>query len=352
MKKIFNIFTYISIIVSILFVFYISWILWFLETIIALTIYGSIFYLFHILWIKFKNKLKWKSKKNDESKIIEIKTYKNYLIYFYKRVVNILMIFWIILYWFWYYQNTISPALMPTYTLTNWVKTVIFQWMSHIWSKDFYENIKNNLIEKKKQDYVYYFEWVKSWTKENHKKFNDAIWIQFDKSLYKNFSELYWVIYQDNSIYYWLVNDKDFNVDLSIDEIIKLYEKNSIKSENNEANQTKLPIDINTEIIKFLSSLTENQKKVLIFVNQSILNLIIKNNDFQDYIKDNFANKELFKIILEERNKVLSKKIINSTDNKIFITYWLMHFKWVFKLLKENDNKWKIINTDYLIPIR
>jgi hypothetical protein len=49
---------------------------------------------------------------------------------------------------------------------------------------------------------------------------------------------------------------------------------------------------------------------------------------------------------------VLSEKIINSNDNKIYITYWLLHFKWVFDILQKNDKNWKIIEVSELYPIQ
>jgi hypothetical protein len=34
------------------------------------------------------------------------------------------------------------------------------------------------------------------------------------------------------------------------------------------------------------------------------------------------------------------------------MTYWLLHFNWVLKLLQKNDPSWKIIETKYLYPIK
>jgi len=66
----------------------------------------------------------------------------------------------------------------------------------------------------------------------------------------------------------------------------------------------------------------------------------------------NIANKDLFDIILDWRNKVIVKAIKTSSYDKMYITYWLMHFDWVFNLLKTSDSKWKIIKTRNLTPIK
>jgi hypothetical protein len=66
-----------------------------------------------------------------------------------------------------------------------------------------------------------------------------------------------------------------------------------------EASKKKTPIDINSQIIKTLSELNERELKLLVYINKSILNFIIKSDKLQSLITENFANKELFKIILD-----------------------------------------------------
>ena len=68
-------------------------------------------------------------------------------------------------------------------------------------------------------------------------------------------------------------------------------------------------------------------------------------------LSNNFTNKELFEVILDERNKILVNEIQKSEYDKIYITYWLLHFKWVLEELKKQDPKWEIIETKYLYPI-
>jgi hypothetical protein len=68
------------------------------------------------------------------------------------------------------------------------------------------------------------------------------------------------------------VNNKDFNVDISLDQIMKLYKNktNSIKTLSNTP-----PIEASKEIIKTLSQLNERELHILIYINQAILNFII-----------------------------------------------------------------------------
>ena len=332
-----NLITYIILWVFWIIIFYINWIVWVLEFTLLLITYTVIFYFLHILWSKLRKKTQLSS--ND---------FINYFLY----RISILLLFFTTLIWtLAYISNNIYPAVMPEYTISNWEKIVKFQTMSHIATKDFYNQVKNNLINAKKEWYVYFFEWVKSWTKENHEKFNQAIWIKFDKNLYKNFSKLYWVVNQDNSLFLGLVNDLDFNVDINIDQIMKLYDK-KIQNNPNQNQQTKIPIDANKKIIDTLSKLNDKELQILVYINQAILNFLIWSDKIQEILTNNFANKQLFEVILWERNKVIANEIINSKYKKIYATYWLLHFKWILKLLQKNDPNWKIVSVKYLYPIK
>jgi hypothetical protein len=92
------------------------------------------------------------------------------------------------------------------------------------------------------------------------------------------------------------VNDKDFNVDVSLDYIMEEYKEKSIPQTTNTIENT--PIDINKEIINALSKLNDKELKILVYINQAILNFIIASDKTQDLIASNYANQTLFDIIL------------------------------------------------------
>lgn len=338
---------YTSIFLVLFFILYISWILWMFYLIIFVFLYSLLFYLIIFVYRKLRKK----------NKI----TYLKFFISFIKKWSLSFVIFWIIIWSFWYYQNEISPATMTEYTISNWNKIVVFQEMSHIWAQNYYNTVKQNLTNYKKNWFVYFFEWVKPWKKENMDKFNKAIWIEFNKDLYNNFSKIYWVTFQDNSIYFNLVNNLDFNIDVNIDWIIEKYERKNtltkplswIISTSQEKEDTKKEVvDINAKIIDTLAELNEKQLNILVFINKSILNALIKSDSAQKLISDNFTNKELFDIILDWRNEILSSEITESKYNKIYITYWKLHFDWVLKLLQQNDKNWKVTNQKEIISMK
>lgn len=327
---------YISIFIIIFITFYISWLLWFFQLIIFTLLYSIISYLLYFLYKKIRK--------------AEYLKYKIYLVQFIEKIslsfLIILTIFWS----FGYYQNSINPATMSEYTISNWSKIVVFQEMSHIWAESFYIKVKENLTEYKKQWYVYFYEWVKPWNNINTNKFNKAIWIDFNKDLYKNFSKLYGVTSQDNSIYYNLINNLDFNIDVDIDYIISKYEQKLTKTKTPKIE--KEIVDINEKIIETLSQLNGKQLSILVFINKAILNALIKSDSAQELISNNFWNVELLNIILDWRNEVLTKEIQNTDYKKIYITYWKLHFKGVLDLLKENNPNWKIINKKEFVSIK
>lgn len=322
--------------------FYISWILSIPSLVFSLAFYSILTYILYWLYKKILDKnFIFLSKQN----------YKIFLNEFLYKVSSLIILLVFTIWSFAFYQNEINPAKMPIFTLSNWDKTVVFQTMSHIWSLDFYNNVKNNISNLKKNWYVLYFEWVRPWSEENHDNFNKALWVKFDEKTYENMSKLYWLVNQDNEMFLWLENDLDYNVDISIDEVMEKY-GNIKKASWVENRSYQTPIDAWELIINELSRLRENELKVLRYINKSFVNMIVKSEWLQKAIQDNFANKELFEVILNERNKVIADKIINSDDKQIITIYWMLHFSWVFDLLKQNDIKWQIKKIDYLYPIQ
>ena len=270
--------------------------------------------------------------------------------YFFYRISVVLLFCMIFIWWSAFYKNEVSPTPMPRYTFSNWDKEVIFQWMSHIWSNKFYSSVQEELKAKKAKWFVYFFEGVQGGSEENTDKFNKAMWVKFDENLYKNFSKLYWVVHQDNSLYYNLVNNKDYNVDISIDEIIKYYEVPDDSKRSSSAFPEEV-LDANAEIVKTLSKLNDKELAILRYINKAMLNFMIWSDSTRNFVLNNLANEKLFDVILNKRNEVLAEEINNTDHKKIFITYWLLHFEWVYNLLIQKDNTWKITKTENLYPI-
>jgi len=251
---------------------------------------------------------------------------------------------------FMYYQNSISPAMIPQFTLTNGNQTIVFQAMSHIASEDFYKNVSRNIRGYKQQWYVLYYEWVKPGSEKNSQDFNDALWINFEPKLYDNFSKLYWVVAQDNSDFLNIENNLDYNIDINIDQIMEIYREKTAIWENSDKKyflQSEGTQDMNAIIINQLAALNDRQLTALRYINQSLLNFMIKQENLRNLIVEKVANRDLFSVILDSRNEHIISEITARWDEKIVVIYGLMHFEWVFKLLQQQDPNWEIINTNY-----
>lgn len=257
-----------------------------------------------------------------------------------------------LLFTFCYYNNDLNPAVIPIYTVTNWDKIIKFQAMSHIWTENFYNNVKINVLDYKKSWYVLYFEWVKSWSGENVEKFNHILWIEFTKDLYENMSKIYWLKDQNTRDYLWLVNNNDFNVDVSLNDLIELYEKKYWKINLDTNNTGNIIPNVSWNMLKTLDSFNEKELNTFRYINKWIMNFFTKNPKVQSYLVDVIWKNEVMDIILNERNKVIADKIINSQDKQILLTYWALHFNWVFELLKKSDNRWNIVWTQYIYPFK
>jgi len=317
---------------------YISWVRGWLYFIVLLAFYGVLFYWWHILLSKFRKK--------------EFMNWWDFGQYFAYRI-SILLIFitWLLSF-FVYYENIYEPAMMPEFTLSNGDKTVVFQWMAHIWSNKFYNTIIDNITNYKKQGYVLFFEWVKLWTKESSDKFNKLMWVQFDKKTYAGLSKIYWLRSQNNDEFLNLVNNKDYRTDASMDDIVASYEKKYWKINLNIPSKTWVePINVWEKIDELVNQITDKELQLLIAINRAVMNLVIKNTAVQNTIMKWAGQQDLFDIILNDRNKIIVKSINESKDKKIVLLYWLMHFDWVRSQLQKWDPKWQIKNIRYFQPI-
>lgn len=256
---------------------------------------------------------------------------------------------------------------MPTYTLTNGKKTIVFQTMAHIGWDNFYNQVKSDIEKYKKDNYSYFYEWVrlteksecidyvakkikntpecqeeKNKVQENLKKFDKIIGINFSDDLYEKIANFIWIKAQDQSKFLNLVNNKDINTDLSISKIISLYEA---RYWTWVYSQTWTTISLEDDMFKELNKLNDREKWLVRYVYKWILNSTVNDLDLASTYNSQIWN--LMNIILNDRNKNLVNSIINSKEDKIYITYWLLHFEWVFNLLKEKDVNWVITDTKF-----
>ncbi|EKE29620.1 MAG: hypothetical protein ACD_2C00135G0001 [uncultured bacterium (gcode 4)] len=339
MKK--NLFSMVVLVSAFYGLIYLSGLYWWLEFLVSVLAYSVVFYLWHtaISYLRKKERM----------------TIKKFLPYFAYRLSTFLIVIFVLFWSFVYYENKIEPAKLPEFTVTNGKKTVVFQWMAHIWSDAFYKQVQDNIRQRKKEWYVYFYEWVKLGKKENMEKFDKLLGVKFDKKTYVNLSKIYWLRAQDNNDFFWIENDLDFNADIWMDEIISLYEKKywavDMTKKTQDPKISADPVSVDKIIESAISQMTPRELNFLIYVNRSIMNFIIKNESVRNTILAWSGQKNLFDIILEDRNRVIIDSIVKTEHPKIYITYWLMHFNGVWSWLQRLDPSWKLLSIKYLTPI-
>lgn len=311
-------------------VWYMSWLQSIPKLLWSLVLYSVIAYILGSIWCM----IRWKRRSN----------FTEFFIIFLYKISIYLSIMLLFIGYFIVHQTHIFPAKMPRYTLSNGEKTVIFQAMSHIGSPIFYEKVRENIWNAKRSWYVLYYEWVGSGSLENKKAFDAALGIELNPDSYEMLAKLYGVVAQDNNSLLWIINNKDYNVDLNLDEIMTLYREKT----NAPASEVVWKVyNIEKDIIWKLSELNTRQMFLLRYFNQAFMNFIMKHESLRENILKLSGKQDIFSVILEDRNKHLAKNILQSDHRKIITTYGLMHFTWVLKLLQSVNPKWKITQTNY-----
>lgn len=292
-------------------------------------LYASIAYIVVYVWKKLRKK--------------EIPLFPVFILNFSIRLCMMLWVVWGIVFSFCYYHNDIAPAYIPSYTLSNGEQTIYFQTMSHIGSPQFYEWVQERVRQKKEELYTLFYEWVRPGSPESEEIFRQALGVELTSESYTQLSDLYGVVAQNNNDFLGYGDTPDINVDLDLDTVIDLY-KQQVWEQGLQADQTKPIVNIEADLLTRIENITPKQKKILQYINQAIMNLFIKNENLRQAILKNFWS-DIFRVILDDRNKHLVQEIEKIEYDKIVILYGLLHFEWTLRLLQENDPNWKIIET-------
>jgi len=141
--------------------------------------------------------------------------------------------------------------------------------------------------------------------------------------------------------------------DNSISEIKKLNDKVL-----NDNFWSLTSITTNEEFKKAINEIIVNDNKTIQYMFRWIFNFVVKNDwiqklalQFQSQDWENFFKEK----ILDYRNKNLADMILKSKEDKIFVTYGALHFKWFLEELnKESEKSWSwtyiIVSSETLKP--
>ncbi len=251
--------------------------------------------------------------------------------------------------------NSTIPVTLPTVTLTDGEKIVIYQGMMHIGSENYYKSIIFDMVAAG-DDFVFFYEGITDGSDESEARFNNIMglggpsesindsYISTSRICDLSFQgEFFWVFIDDmveNS-------EQHINMDVSVDEMIKEWDRLLIGHPDYAATEPPPPAPADPSVAyesssssdNFYTYLSSGQKRFISRFCQATISIAYVNRgdgtDQDPFFRD---------VIVDFRDRHLADGIINSDADKIFITYGSAHFPGVYAYLKADDPNWEITN--------
>jgi hypothetical protein len=233
------------------------------------------------------------------------------------------------------YVEGSTPLDIPRYTLSNGKQEIIFQGMIHIADTKFYEQVKKDVSDKKKNGYVYLYELVQAQTEEGNSDLSNVIGIP--KGFYNLASEVLNV--DSQSMHLEHITKDDINADISAEDLVVLIKSHPLYKKEKVIAISEEEI----EEINDLSDVSDFSKSIIKGFARIIFRTMADNPEIM------FDDNKLFHdVILSKRDEKLFIETNKIKEKNIIINYGLAHFKGFFEKLKKNDSNWKIIETKYI----
>ena len=190
--------------------------------------------------------------------------------------------------------------------------------MMHIASPEFYDDIRNDMQGLSSEDYVFFYEGVKSGSEQSLEKLSQLMGTDISEDMYNTIAKIAGLTYQGDEVYTGILPST--NVDLSTDEIVALAAEESIPEPTNEQ------IDIVKIIEEKYPLLSPEQKYMARVIAQGGMNMLLrKYTDPQMPISLKKAV-PVFSIILDKRDSVVVEAINTSPNQNIYMHYGALHF--------------------------
>jgi hypothetical protein len=252
------------------------------------------------------------------------------------------------------------PATVPQVSLTNGSKRVVFQGMQHIGSERFYQAVIYDVEKALSEGYVSYYEGVQTPTPESQaffEKLSQELVGGSDLSgTYKSIGEVCGMKFQLD--YFGLLDadkaehpKRHLVADVDALELKAEYERLMredpafAKAHANDF-QPKPATNDNAfmlKVVEWLKNGSASQKTLGGVTCRGLFTL--------NQANANTTPGRMQPVILDFRNRALAQRIMQSPDDKIFITYGAAHLPGLVAELRKLDPKWAVGSVKWLRTI-
>lgn len=237
-----------------------------------------------------------------------------------------------------YLANTF-PTGLSRITLSDGKRTIVFVQMSHIATPYFYDLVSQDLQTLTASGYQIYSEWVRSGSQENEKKFQTLLGIALTKHTYNDIASRIGMEAQSASLFRGIASWAIENVDVSIDDIMTIIG-------TGKTLESQPPVDIVSEF-SLLPNVWENA--LFSYIVRGMLNIALKISSSSDILLSRL-DPSLMSAILDSRNVHIVDTYTRSSQKKSIFLYGALHFEGIYRLLREKDPKWNIIDFRPIYP--
>jgi hypothetical protein len=252
------------------------------------------------------------------------------------------------------------PATVPQVSLTNGSKRVVFQGMQHIGSERFYQAVIYDVEKALSEGYVSYYEGVQTPTPESQAFFeklsHELVGGSDLSGTYKSIGEVCGMKFQLD--YFGLLEadkaerpNRHLVADVDALELKAEYERLMredpafAKAHANDF-QPKTATDDNAFMLKLVEWLKRGSASQKALGGVTCRGLFTLNQAAASATPGRMEP-----VILDFRNRALAQRIMQSPDDKIFITYGAAHLPGLVAELRKLDPKWAVGSVKWLRTI-
>ena len=236
------------------------------------------------------------------------------------------------------------------YQLSQWNKNIVFQWMNHVGTQQYYDQVKNNIQKYRELGYTIVYEWIKMEKSSTGEVIDEKLEKIFSGT---DFLKNKYLLFEWDKIWKKVLKKEDINIDISNRQIQELFEQREQEQElKNKYSEEEATIQawvnswskINNFIYNYKSKYITALDYKLITIHYNLgLYLSLLNESTQKSILDS--------ILKDYRDEYLYDNVMKLENDKIFIIYWEWHVDWFYNHLNKNNN-WKVSKLQELEPLK